>query len=108
MTKPISSKVFIVISQKIMKFNKNQDSGYFVNLGSQYGINKQTHLKNKYYPKKNIIFRKKIYSVPNDYDYVLTKIYGQNYMELPPIEKRVTHNPLSIKFEGEEEIFYGR
>lgn len=81
-----------------------QEGEYFVNFGSQYGIKKQTHLKDKYFPAIDVEFEGKMYKAPRDYDYVLTKIYGKNYMELPPIEKRVTHNPIRIKFENEPEI----
>lgn len=95
------------IQEKIMKKqNSIYDTKYYINFGSQYGIIKQKHLIEKYYPIKKIEFEEKKYNVPNDYDYVLKKIYGENYMELPPIEKRVTHNPIKIIFsDGEEVIF---
>ena len=100
-------KRFILWLQlKIMTFNKNDNSKYLINLGSQYGYKKQTHLREKYFPVKELEFNGKKYPVPNDYDYVLTKIYGPNYMELPPLEKRITHNPIRIKLLGEDEIKY--
>ena len=37
---------------------------------------------------------------------MLRKIYGDNYMQLPPEEKRVTHNPLKIVFEDGEEVIF--
>lgn len=92
---------------KIMKLqNKQKNTKYFANFGSQYKIEKQIHLKEKYYPLKKLEFEGKQYNVPNDSDYVLKKIYGENYMELPPIEKRITHNPLKIVFEDGEEVEY--
>lgn len=94
------------VFNKIMKLQNNKNNKYFINFGSQYGIKKQTHLKEKYMPTKELEFEGKMYKVPNDSDYVLTKIYGKNYMQLPPIEKRVTHNPVSIKFEDGEEIIF--
>lgn len=87
-----------------MQYEKDDSAEYFINLGSQYKIEKQTHLKSKYYPSKKIKFEDREYSVPNDYEYVLTKIYGANYMTLPPVEKRVTHKPLSVTFEDGEYI----
>lgn len=84
--------------KQVLTFKNNDKNKYFVNIGSQYGLKKQTHLKDKYIPFCKIEFEGKKYKVPNDYDYVLTKIYGKKYMELPPIEKRVTHNPIEIKF----------
>lgn len=101
-----SVKFLHKLQRKIMMFNLDDNSKYFINLGSQYGYKKQTHLKEKYYPVKKISFEGKKYNVPNDYDYVLTKIYGKNYMQLPPVEKRVTHNPLKIIFEDGEEVVF--
>lgn len=98
---------FLLYCQKnIMTLNKDNNSKYFINLGSQYGYNKQIHLKNKYYPIKQLEFEGKKYNVPNDYNYLLTKIYGKNYMELPPKDKQITHNPKKIKFEDGEEIIF--
>ena len=102
----ININAIVRIENYLMQLNKNDNSKYFVNFGSQYGIKKQTHLKEKYFPAKELEFEGKKYKVPNDYDYVLTKIYGKNYMELPPIEKRVTHNPIRIKFEDGQEVVF--
>lgn len=102
----IPNKIWFIIQKKIMMMNKDEKSSYFVNLGSQYGIKKQTHLKSKYLPSKKIKFEGKPYNVPNDCNYVLTKIYGSDYMELPPVEKRVTHNPIRVKFEDSAEILF--
>ena len=94
-----------LIKRKITKENK-KECLYFINYGSQYGILKQTHLKRKIFPLKKMTFENKKYYVPNDYDYVLTNIYGENYMELPPLEKRITHNPKYIKFSDGEEVSF--
>lgn len=98
--------IAIALMNYFMKMQNNNKNKYFVNFGSQYGIKKQTHLKEKYFPTTELEFEGKKYSVPNDYDYVLTKIYGKDYMKLPPIEKRVTHNPIKIKFEDGQEVVF--
>ena len=41
--------------------------------------------------------------VPVGYDKILRRCYGE-YMELPPVEKRVNHMPVVLQFPGEEEI----
>ena len=66
---------------------------------------KQTIPISKYDPPVNLEFEGKMYSVPNDYDYVLRSIYGSNYMQLPPLDKRKTHNPIRLSFDinGSEE-----
>ena len=104
--KILPNKFFYFLMDEIMFFNKNENSKYFVNFGSNYGVKKQIHLKAKYFPATELEFEGKLYKVPNDYKYVLKKIYGDNYMELPPKEKRVTHNPLRVRFEDGEEYFF--
>lgn len=96
-----------IIKKRITSENsKKEICKYFINYGSQYGVFRQTHQINKIFPLRQLEFENKFYCVPNDYDYVLNNIYGENYMELPPIEKRITHNPEYIKFDDGEEIIF--
>lgn len=104
--KKIPNRFLHKLINGIMSFNKKEDSKYFVNFGSQYGIRKQTHLKEKYFPAIEVEFEGQKYKAPNDYNYVLTNIYGNDYMQLPPEEKRVTHNPIRIKFEDGQEVIF--
>ena len=95
--KPFHAVQLNKLIQKVMSLNKNVESAFFVNLGSQYNYKKQTIAKDKYLPVAKVEFEGKLYSVPHDWDYVLTRIYG-DYMKLPPIEKRITHNPVKLDF----------
>lgn len=92
----IPKRVIILIWKKVLTFSNSKNNKYFVNYGSQYGIKKQTHLQSNYFPSKKLFFEGKKYNVPNNYKYVLEKIYGKDYMKLPPKEKRVTHSPIEI------------
>ena len=58
--------------------------------------------KSDFIPAKELEFCGKKYSVPRDYDKVLTTVYG-NYMEIPPEDKRVTHSPEFISFDLEKD-----
>lgn len=100
----LPKNVLISFQYKLMTLNKNCNSEYVINLGSQYGYKKQVHLRNKIFPCKKHVFEGKLYNVPNDSDYVLRNIYGADYMKLPPIEKRITHNPIEVTFEDGENI----
>ena len=60
--------------------------------------------KSSYYPPKKLSFEGKEYLIPCEYEKILTSIYG-DYMKLPPIDERVTHNPVRISFDvgGQDE-----
>ena len=101
----IFPKKFLIFWQEFfMKICKNNDSEFVLNLGSQYGEKKQKHLRKNFLPLKLIEFEGKKYSCPANSENILKKIYGVNFMQLPPVEKRVTHNPVYIKFSDGEEV----
>lgn len=83
----------------------NFDNDYFMNYGSKYGIKKQFLPKSYYEPSTKVEFENKLYSAPGEYIKVLESIYGKNYMQLPPKDKQVTHNPIRLSFDlnGEDE-----
>lgn len=80
----------------VMKLNKNESAPYFTNIGSNINIHKQTMPKDKFIPARKAEFEGELYYVPNDYDYVLNRLYG-DYMCLPPENKRITHKPNRIE-----------
>ncbi len=54
--------------------------------------------RDDFFPAVDVEFCGKKYPAPNKYDKVLSIIYG-DYMELPPKEKQVAHNPGRISFD---------
>lgn len=102
----IPRKIVIYIREFMMKCENNQHNKYLISFGSRYKIEKQLHLKEKIFPLEKHLYENKMYPVPKDYDYVLTKIYGEDYMKLPPKEKRVTHHPLKVKFSDGKEFCF--
>ena len=68
------------------KFNK-KERNYYVNFGSVYGAKKQTIEVSKYGTPIMVPFENEMFPIPQDYDFILKKIY-KNYMKLPPINKR--------------------
>ncbi len=86
------------LQQRIMGMCNGKNKPYYVNFPCQYGIVKQTIAKSSYSPPSRLEFEGKQYSAPSDWDYFLRRIYGDDYMQLPPPEKRVTHNPTRLSF----------
>ena len=78
-------------------FNKNEANKYVVSLTGCFPYYKETLLKEKVFPLKEIEFEGHNFFGLQDNDYYLEKIYG-NYMKLPPKNQRMTHNPEFIDF----------
>lgn len=97
LSRVMSINKWMRLGQKIVS-HKNRNAKYYFNVGSNYNYKKQTILKEKYYPLKELEFEGHRFWVPNDYDFVLKQIFGTNYMELPEKEKRVNHAPEYISF----------
>ena len=51
-----------------------------------------------WFPYSKGYFRGKEFNLPNDVHQYLTEIYGDDFMELPPVEKRVLHPIVRLKF----------
>lgn len=82
---------------KLCSISSNKGK-YFTNFGSQYGVIKQTMPK-EYYGEGTILkFEDRFYRVPKKYDLVLKSIFGENYMDIPPENKRKTHLPSKVIF----------
>lgn len=96
----IPLNTLLSIQDTLMKKNAKKETEYFISIASQYNYKKQTMKKDIFIPAKELEFEGRKYKVPNNYTYFLERIYG-DYMKLPPKEKRITHNPVEIKFEKE-------
>jgi lipopolysaccharide cholinephosphotransferase len=83
--------------------NKKKNCKYFTSFGSQYNAKRTLFLKEELLPVSHVLFEGKHYPAPKNPDYFLRTKYGENYMELPPLEKRISHNPVIIKLGGEED-----
>lgn len=66
--------------------------------GKMYSTGGYVFGKQDFLPSVNVEFCGKMYPAPNQYDKVLRIMYG-NYMQLPPKEEQVAHNPGRISFD---------
>lgn len=51
-----------------------------------------------YFPPRLARFEGEIYNVPAKIEEYLECSYGKDYMSLPPVEKRTTHQPVKLEF----------
>ncbi len=92
----IPEKTLLQLSEHYMKIKPKQAGGYYSNFGSQYAIKRQTQPISNYGDGVLLPFENRQYRCPTKYQAVLESIYGKNYMQLPPEEKRRTHYPLKV------------
>jgi lipopolysaccharide cholinephosphotransferase len=71
---------------------------YLISLGGRYGVKKEVFMKKYFIPVSSMQFEGKFYAAPGKPEIYLSQIYGSDYMDLPPMEKRINHNPVKIVF----------
>lgn len=99
----ISTKKLHSLQNRLMKYYNGASTQYYVNYGSNYDTVKQTMPKTVYEPLSEVLFEGHMFYAPADTDYYLRRIYGNDYMELPPLKKRITHNPVKIEYDTRNE-----
>jgi lipopolysaccharide cholinephosphotransferase len=79
----------------------NYNTRYISFFSGKYRYKKETHKIDEILPLSKVLFKGKEYYAPGNWDLFLKTLYG-NYMELPPIEQRVNHNPAFFIFNKNE------
>lgn len=95
--------IYIFSKKRILKYiNKlskgkstRDDATHIAQYDEKRSINTMT--KDIYFPPCKIVFGEKEYNAPSEVETYLTTTYGPKYMELPPEDQRITHNPVEIK-----------
>lgn len=92
--KPTVSKL---MDRHFQHYNKRNTS-YVMNLGGTYNYNKETLTKDIVENLVLLDFEGYMFPVPKEFHRYLTQVYGDDYMELPPEEKRVQHAIVELDF----------
>ncbi len=82
-------RIHKTLDKTFIKYN-NKENPYIVNLGSYYSYKKQTVPKSWYGKPRIATFETLEVPIPKEAEKLLTSIYGDDYMELPKKEKRIT------------------
>lgn len=90
----------IIKSYALRMINSHQESDYryYTNYESVYSIEKETFPIEDFGNGISARFEEMELKIPDHYKKILATIYGDDYMKLPPLKKRVTHNPLKVTF----------
>ena len=88
---PFSGRTLMGWQERVMRWQAGKPSEYLTNLGSNYNYVKQTMPVSVYFPAREVGFEGQQFMAPGRLEDFLNRLYGENYMALPPVEKRVTH-----------------
>ena len=88
------------LTQKCYSMCKNSKSKYVGIPSGRKHYFGEIYLRSKLGVNTKLSFEEKIFNVPKDYDYYLTKLYG-DYMWIPPVDQRETHILMELKFPKE-------
>ncbi|HDS9296183.1 TPA: LicD family protein, partial [Proteus mirabilis] len=69
----------------------NRRTNYVYSAGIETPFHRAVFTEEEIFPLKKISFEGYLFSCPNNIDQYLTKMFGANYMSLPPIENRISH-----------------
>lgn len=89
----ISSNFFNKRALKILKKYENENTEFVCDISA--GGHPQVYKREDYIPAKKTKFEDIEVNIPNNYDKVLTNIYG-DYMQLPPEGERENHIPKDL------------
>ena len=90
-----------IIKKEDDRRKKLNDKGHDLYLLDQF-VYRGTMCSKNLFETQRYIFEGEEFDGPIKYDEYLNKMYG-DYMTIPPVEKQVTHKPLKVVFENEDE-----
>ncbi len=100
---PFSIKTLARWQDRLMQHDNGKGGKFYVSYGGQYDMEKETMPKEVFEPTSLLEFEGQLYRCPANPEYYLRRIYGDDFMQLPPVEKRRTHRPVSISFDVEKD-----
>lgn len=69
-------------------YDNNKNARMVTNIYSIYGIRKQLVQREVYGKGKSCIFENREYTIPVSPDTILSQVYGDDYLQLPPVDER--------------------
>lgn len=87
-----------VMMEGLMRSTCKLGTSHYVNYGSMYSLSRQTMPCSWYGVGVRAPFEGRMLSIPVEYLKVLSSIYGPDFMQLPPEEKRRCHYPERVVF----------
>lgn len=102
----ISNRAIIRMMLWIISPNGRRTNDSKVVYATPYPIRRMIVPDSWYGEGKHLHFEDRTYNCPTEAESCLARMYGDNYMQLPPENKRKTHYPIRVVFsDGEEMVF---
>lgn len=94
----IPTKKWVVLENHLLKKDQHKKCSYVMTLTNGSKL-KSKEIKDKsiYFPPQSVMFENNLRNGPAMLDDYCRITYGENYMEIPPVEKRVNHRPVELK-----------
>lgn len=83
-----------------LRMRGKEEDLFFFDYNTIYGIDRDLMNKSVLFPPSTLTINGESFYAPHDIKTYLSTVYGKDYMVLPPVEKRRSHKPVSIKFES--------
>lgn len=83
-----------------LRMRGKEEDPFFFDYNTIYGIDRDLMHKSVLFPPSTLTMNGESFYAPHDIKTYLSTVYGKDYMVLPPVEKRRSHKPVSIKFES--------
>lgn len=104
--KLLSNRSIYKIMLCIIKLEKKDNYEYQAYFSTPYPIRRQLFPKSWHGQGKLMQFEDRYYMCPDEPEKMMEFIYGDEYMELPPENKRKTHCPIRVVFSDGEEMCF--
>lgn len=92
----------------IIRPNKINCNDYQAIYGTPYPIKRMVFPQKWHGEGKRLLFEGRQYMCPAEPELYLEQVYGKDFMQIPPVEKRKSHYPLHVIFSDEEEMTFGK
>ena len=82
--------------QMIAKEIPFDESDYIGVMMTNIHFEEERVIKKDYMPQVDVTFENRVFKGPQDYDTYLRQLYGDDYMDMPPMEKRISHHGYTL------------
>jgi hypothetical protein len=97
-----SRKVIVALLDWVVRINNKKQTDFVYYFCGEEGFMKARTFKREWFTERIMMdFEGNKFWAPKEYDKILTAMYGEDYMQLPPVGKRAIHPRAELDFGNE-------